>query len=737
MNKIKLLPIILLILIALAVSVTATTIKLQTGGTENKDDSRLDESIPDTVQGTLTDFGVTDGATRLDGAITFNITRIPAGETVQAATLWIHVSTNEVDFTIDMYHIFGNVTWNEEEVTWNNQPCGTTINNGAQCNLTNISSVFTDTADTFFPFNATTAVIDSFNRGFDNVSFYFRGPADGAGNINRFASKENADATLHPFLNITFGEAPAAESSVFAITSLDQYDFSSLTNLTVTVSNSTSFSFNASTVNGTIVLSNLSFKFGENYDLLLKSNDTGGYFNKTFESVNITETGTFQGKLFQSIVNLVTFDTIGEEQVNSFTAATNISVNSTTNGKLLIPIKAGAFQLNITSTGFEKTVTSFSITAQQNLSLNITLGSVFTFNIVREETNTPFQVNLTNSTEINVLCPNQTIRITFNNSANQSEIVNCQFNALQLVVDYGALGSYFRTLIPPFTEKNVTFYAIDLVLGDTAIQRILTLLDLTGDFAQATLTVKRAVGGIIRNIIQQKFDISDQVNLFLVKDAFYTLSIDNGIQEIILGNLIPTEAGTQTITIPKLDFAPGETTLGENITWVYTFELPLLRLQYQDTTNRTTLVRWTINDTETIVFEATSQSNSSVTMTFNQALGNTTYLTTLFVQHPDLDNFTDRRIFYQFQGQESGAIDLEGFTQAEQIDIKKWTAVIFLAMWGLLFPRRFAGLGMVTLIGWLFIFRIIGWIQEVTPLIFGFVAFLAILAWVVEAIKKE
>ena len=532
---------------------------------------------------------------------------------------------------------------------------------------------------------------------------------------------------------------PITGQTAFTVTAKDIYDNTALTNISIRVFNS-SFSVNTSTVNGTIILLNISFKFKEFYNIEFSSNDTGGYFNNSVLNVNITEEGSLQGTLFQSVLRLIALDGLTNETISSFTAETNLSSNSTTTGQIFILIKNGTFQLNITAAGFDKLITNFTIGTLENNSLNVTMGSIFNFQLIREETDTPFDFNATNGTTLNIFCPNQTIVLTFNISNNISQIINCQFTLMQVVVDYGILGSYFRTLIPPFSQKNISWYLIDLVNGDTAIQRIIKLLDLTGEFADSTLTVERSIGNSIEKMIEQKFDISSQVNLFLVKDALYSISIENSNEDIVLGNLIPTEAGEQTITLPKIDFVPQETILGDNVSWSYTFNITsnILRMQYNDKTNRTTLVRFTVfNDTTNglqQLFTAQSENNASVTITFNQAFANTTYITELFVKHTDFTNFTEKKMFYQFKG--SGAIDLLGWTPTEQTSIKKWIAWIFLAVLGMLFSRRYMGIGMIVVIIFLWIFRKWNWI-EVPDLIFGFVALMAVVGWIVDAMRKN
>ena len=554
-------------------------------------------------------------------------------------------------------------------------------------------------------------------------------------------------ALLH---NITIFSGPIEPAPVppppgiFNVTAQDLYDNEALKNFSLTFTNSTT-SFHNTTNNGNIVYTNLNGI----YDVNVSSNQSGGYFERLFIDVNASS-GTFLALLFQSRVTIRALDGFDNSTINSFTASINgTTPRSTSNGSVEFLVKKGTYQLNITSGSFDKKVTNFSIAALANDTINVTLGSIFRFNLIRESTGAIFDWNSTNKTEINVFCPNQSITLRINNTdkanANISKLINCRFTLMQIVVDYGSLGSYFRTLIPSFSQKNITFYLIDVTKGDVAVQKVLKLLDLTGEFGGAILRVKSTVNGILRTIIEQRFDISDEVNLFLVKDRLYTINIENADQDIGLGNLIPTEAGEQSITLPRLDFATDEAVLGGNITFGYTFNTTsgILRVQYNDSTQKTTLVRFTItNESESVLFLGESNNNATVTLTFNGVVGNKTYLTELFVQHPDLtsidsniDGFLDKKVFYETSGT-VGGFNLAGWTPSEQVDLKKWAAWIFIFFWAFLFSTRHIGIGMTSMVIWIWIFRVWKWI-DINNLIFGFVVLIAVVGWIVESMRKQ
>ncbi len=566
---------------------------------------------------------------------------------------------------------------------------------------------------------------------------------DGAVNTSITCS---SGSTTSPILQIHFTNANGNATDFWispggvgppsgvVITLIDTYDSIALQNFTVTIFNATD-TFTNETSTGSITFDNI---ISGVYNInITKINDSGGYFNQSFSNIDVSS--AFEANAFQSVVRLRAFDGFNNNTILDFSAVTNLSSDSTTNGLIFLLIKKGIFSLNVTASGFDELITNFSMDALENVSLNLTIGSIFNFNLIRESTGDVFDFNATNQTTLNIFCPNQTIQIFFNTSSNATQIITCRFDLMQMTVDYGALGSYFRTLIPPLSQKNITWYLIDVKKGDIAIQRIIRLLDLTREFTNAKLSVTRAVAGVVRTIIEQRFDISNNVNLFLIQNELYSISIDNGVSTTILGNLIPTEAGTQTITLPKIDFVPQETILGDNISWSYSLNVTtnVLRMQYLDKVEKTTFVKFTVfNETNAQLFSGESTDTSDVTITFNQAFANRTYSTELFFIHPDLSNHTDKKVFYGIGDTSSGALELQGWTPTEQRDIKKWVAYIFLIVWVLIFSSVHSGLAIATMTIWLWMFRLWQWV-EVSGIIFGFLILIGVVAWIVEAMRKN
>jgi len=169
--------------------------------------------------------------------------------------------------------------------------------------------------------------------------------------------------------------APPPAITSFALTGTDTYDGSALENITVFITNS-SFSFSQSTSNGTIILLNSSFTFNSTYDIKFASNQSGGYFNHSFNSINITEKGSFQGDLFQSRVIVNAKEVITNNTILSFTASVPLQTNSSNStGQSVLLLKAGSYDLIGDAAGYMLRGFNFTVNPKQEINVNITLGT--------------------------------------------------------------------------------------------------------------------------------------------------------------------------------------------------------------------------------------------------------------------------------------------------------------------------------------------------------------------------
>jgi len=241
-------------------------------------------------------------------------------------------------------------------------------------------------------------------------------------------------------------------------------------------------------------------------------------------------------------------------------------------------------------------------------------------------------------------------------------------------------------------------------------------------------------------MIEQYFDVSTATTLYLLKDALYTVVLENneGTEERQLGTLIADTAGTVTITYPNIAFYPEDTLLEDNISWSYYFNVTanVLRLSYRDSTSHTSQVTWTVyNGTNgTTVLQTFTSTSSNLTFSFQPVYANMSYYTHLFVQHDLLDyNISQFRTFGDFT---TSMGQFQGFTPTEEYNLKKFGSGIFLIIWGFLFSQKHAGVGLGTTFVWVLILKAWGWFP-ISYLWVSVIGFVAVLAFIVEAMRKN
>ena len=544
--------------------------------------------------------------------------------------------------------------------------------------------------------------------------------------------------------NCQSGAGPAAED--FKVTVTDLYDSKTITNFTVIIYNATNRS-EYNTTSGTLSIFNSTIGI---YNITINSSQDGGYFNRTYDNYNIST--DLAGQIYQSLLNLYVNDSLTKLAISSFTAVTNFTTTSVNGGYILLYTKQGTtHQLNISSSQYPKQTRYYSINALENNSMTVNLSPQFQFYLRREADNSLFDIQGTNTTKLTIYCPAKNIVINFKNNSAESRnstqentTIDCPYTLLKMDVSYPS-SSYFRSLIPPTSQQNVTWWLLDLN-KDTGVQMIINLRDLTGEFSQGILRAKTAIGSNNENIIEEYFDISTSVVLYLLKDALYKIILINNdkTKEKQLGDLIADAAGTKTITAQDISFIP-DTILDNNVSWSYTFNASanILRLQYLDSTRNTTYIRWRIyNGTNASAFQLLTTFESvyvgsnftSTTYTYNNVQFNRTYYTHLFVQHSGLSfNISQYRSFGEY---ENYLGSFAGFTAKATKDIKHYGSAIFLSVWMLLFSARHMAIGLTSTLFWVVILKFIGWflIGWIWITIIGLITFVA---WIADYMRRN
>ena len=289
----------------------STVIILQDADTENLDDATVFKNSGDLNAGSSQFLQIRSGAgnTQNWGYIKFDITQIPVNQQIDLANLYLHVKFNGVTADIDVNHVFNN-TWKEEDITFNNNPCGDDIDDAVQCNLIPEDSVVVDAVNVWFNWIVTTAVGIEYDEVDDNVSFILSNRSDLGGGSNQFRSKEWTTASERPYLNITYSAIVTPDSitrTIFDKRDTFKLGFNSTlglraelngTNLSSTVNLEKKWYFIDFVYDGSNMLlyidgklnSSLAYTKGlpnNDFNLIIGSNGTSKFLNGSLDEVKI------------------------------------------------------------------------------------------------------------------------------------------------------------------------------------------------------------------------------------------------------------------------------------------------------------------------------------------------------------------------------------------------------------------------------------------------------------------
>lgn len=178
----------------------STTIIITTADSENLDDTYAQSSSPDTPTGDQIDIRVTDGGTKRS-YMKWNLSNIPTGSTIHDALLNLYETAAGQTGKVAVYNITYN-GWNEENLTWNYQPCGISFNNTVNCTLIpeSYSNITVSSYTTYVTFNITKTLQSSLNTRI--MSLALNNYSSGS-YIIVFSSKEE-EIAFRPFLNVTY-----------------------------------------------------------------------------------------------------------------------------------------------------------------------------------------------------------------------------------------------------------------------------------------------------------------------------------------------------------------------------------------------------------------------------------------------------------------------------------------------------------------------------------------------------
>lgn len=226
--------------------VASTTIILQDANTETLEDTYINQSDPTSNYGSIDRMYMNvTGANGLKSFIKFNISQIPLNVTVTSA---VFKGTGATDINSRCYHFYHvpNQTWEEDKITWNNNP----MDNGTYTSLGDNGGCGSNLGNWFQQsFTITDTFNDSYYNGYSNFTIVINQTDTYNPIINHytFGSKEYSTASSRPILEITYylGKATWYNNQSFLVS---EYNPSNITYFNTTWNTSNTSLINISWV---------------------------------------------------------------------------------------------------------------------------------------------------------------------------------------------------------------------------------------------------------------------------------------------------------------------------------------------------------------------------------------------------------------------------------------------------------------------------------------------------------
>ena len=189
----------------------SSTIVLQEPNTETLDDSFIVNLEPNNNFGGSFSLIVSDYEGEINNVyIRFNTTIVKELKNITSAVLQLYVDGG-ASGSMQVHEVYDTL-WNEESITWNNQPCGTGFDNATNCNLTYEDKIYPNQTDIFWGLNVTHMTLNSINQSRD-TSMAIQTEDNGA--FFDIYSKDFYIVSYRPRLVITY-EAPIIKEGLIS-----------------------------------------------------------------------------------------------------------------------------------------------------------------------------------------------------------------------------------------------------------------------------------------------------------------------------------------------------------------------------------------------------------------------------------------------------------------------------------------------------------------------------------------
>jgi len=590
----------------------------------------------------------------------------------------------------------------------------------------NFTSVFSNLPPANYTINAKTInSTNEYNTTNRTIVLYYAYPT-----IITPANNTIQSRLINISYNLTVTPANAISAAYYNITLLND-DLS--INATLKANNSLNLSYYWNISN------NASFKPG-NYYMMVIVNFTDGAGTSTQNNFSLNQTApttpSFALQPSAWYYNYLTnFIANGSTDIDGDTITILYKITDVDAGVIRQNYSTTAsYTATVNDVGHNLTVTALASTSTLNSS-SVTVGALTyltlaNFTIIREKTGLLLNVSHADEMSLSIICLDDvnTRNITANNF---SQNISCAYQYIKIDATFGNV-SYFRIINPAYAAfAAIPIYMLDLTI-DTGVEIILTIDDLTGDYDQGKVIIKRYINSSEVTIISYPVDIESSATLYLLKDALYTVTVeDNDGNQRVLGNLIASSAGSKTITLPDINFYPSDAVFGQQLNWSYNYfsnsSYGFIELNYYDYQNSTLNVTFIIINAsnQAQVFGSTSTNGSYVSFTYVLPDPNATYLSNLTIARAGLPNMFEQKIFYPGQeimpAAETGLFD-------DAATYLFWIALIFIFIIGLAFSATSSKIGLVVVMFFLLMFISWRWIDfgASTWIVFGLFGILVV-----------
>lgn len=233
-----------------------------------------------------------------------------------------------------------------------------------------------------------------------------------------------------------YGEAIAEN---FTITAKDMFDDSTITNFTANITGDVFYSTN----NG-IIVTGLIRNNASTHNITITSNQSGGYFNKTYVNYNISN--NLEAQIFQAEILFNATDVLG----NLITGGNFTSGTKTQNP---IYFSAGKHNVTFSKIGVQNTTQEFTIVALENGTRTIENVSTNTLNITAQTiTGTPI-----NNFSINAIGLNISLNYTVNTTNGYIELAVLNNSLFNVTIDAPTYAINTTLIVVDEILENYTF----------------------------------------------------------------------------------------------------------------------------------------------------------------------------------------------------------------------------------------------------------------------------------------